>query len=321
MSGGFRFTGLLLMLLCSCAPALPEGPSPPNAPHTTAPETAPAVPLTPAVQSAPSTPEARRLRFETRAEHPAPSALPNVYRKLLKAVGARLSSATVEHQTRWDRSPPFLYVALEFRVFGAKDEVKTRIADALTPLALPGFDRDLPPGPKQVGPWTYSVSLFPLKAPPGEVHETRVELAFTHRIEDADDAPPCKKPNALTPPADFPDALATVLRPGSTRRLVASRSQHSETEHVSTVFILFHNGEAHDDFIKHLVDQESAAGFVRTSGEGTARQQLRDPHGRIMTFGPSSEGLDLGCRLAGPVLRITLQERSHDRAPDKRKED
>ncbi len=289
-----------------CAVALAGcGDRPADPPPPPAPDAAPPPPAAPTV-------EARRARYEKRPTVTLPDALPAAWRRSVDALDGRLVEARHEVRSTAGRED-WRAVHLRVRVFGLDDAVRAAVHGALTALELP----DLPPlaaapedfwqGRSQAaGPVRWSVDIGRLVAPPGEPREQIVELRWRRAPSDPDDPRDCRKPVPVEAPPGTPGWLTRTTHKRTTRRRITAAVHHAPQARTVELRMLFRNGLAHDEHVRHLAEGAARAGFVRESGEGP-RQRWRHPDGATFAFDPDTRGdLGLGCKLAGPVIAIRL---------------
>lgn len=293
--------GCLLTLGCGDRPADPPPPSP-----TPPAAEAPAAPAGP-------TEAERRARYESRATVPAPPALPAAWKRYIQTLDGKLIEA--RHEVRSTAgAEDWRAVHLRIRVFGQDDAVRARVHGALAALALPGLptlaEADEAFWTGRViteGPVRWSLDIGRLVAPPGEPREQIVELRWRRTPSDPDDPRDCRKPVPVDAPAATPAWLARTTNRRTTRHRVSAAVRYEGKGRTVEMRMLFRNGLAHDEHVRHLAEAAARAGFTRESGEGP-RQRWRHADGSVFTFDPDTrDDLGLGCRLAGPVLAIRLE--------------
>lgn len=204
-------------------------------------------------------------------------------------------------------------MGLKVRVFGHDDAVRARVHAALAALDLPR----LPPlkragddfwrGAEVVADTVrWRVDIGRLVAPPGEPREQIVHLEWRRAPADPLQLKDCRKPRPVPAPAATPDWLERTTNKRTTRRRVTAEVRRSAREQTIELRMLFRNGLAHDEHLRHLAEAAAKAGFTREEGQGT-RQRWAHPDGRRFAFAPdTARDLKLGCTLVGPVLRLTL---------------
>lgn len=293
---------LLMTVLSACSGEPAETPPP-------APEPTPTV----APQADPGpTIEERRARYAARPAIELPAELPSAWARYAKALGGRIVEARHEVRSQPGRVS-WRAVSLRVRVFGLDDAVRATVHGALAGLELP----KLPP-PAEAGddfwrgeaitdgPVRWQVDIGRLVAPPGEPREQIVELSWRREPPDPAEMRECRKPPPVEAPSATPAWLERTTNKRTTRRRVAAAIERTAKEQIIELRMLFRNGLAHDEHLRHLAEAAQKAGFTRESGEGT-RQRWADGSGARFDFEPDTgRDLRIGCVLAGPVLRITL---------------
>lgn len=294
----------VLLLGAGCRETPPEAPAEPAA-------EAPA-PAAPEAPSGPSVDE-RRAKFEARPTIALPDDLPPAWARFMRAIEARPTAARHEVRSTAGREP-WRAVQLTARVFGEDEAVQAKVHAALAALdlpALPAADA-VPEGfwrgePVIDGDVRWNVDIGRLVAPPGEPREQIVELRWQRAPDDPDDPRNCRKPPEVPPPAGAPPWLVRVTDARTTRRRITAASDVTPTGREVAIRMLFRNGFAHDEHVRHLAEGAEKAGFVRARGEGP-RQAWRHPDGAVFEFAPdTTDDLGLGCALAGPVIAMSLR--------------
>lgn len=252
---------------------------------------------------------ARRRRFESRpAIEPVPT-LPKVWRSAVATAEARTTRSLHEVFTRIDRTAPSERRELQLRLFGPDAAVDDKVRRLLTALRVPG----LPPKvfPTEIvtdGALGWSIDLQRYKAPAGAPRETIATIVWSRTAPDpAPETKPCKKPPAVKPAPGTPAWMKRLTNARSTRRLVSAALEREPGSTRWTSRMLYRNGEARDEAVRHFSKAAKRAGFVREGeAEGLSQIWRRAKDGAQLSWRNDSSTLQLGCPIAGPVLRLRL---------------
>ncbi len=248
----------------------------------------------------------RRARFEARPVVVAPALLPKRFAALAGLAGGRLTGATYARQTAWEKAPNAEEVQLEVRLFGLTPEVEQTVLRGLRAAGLLKPDEPLPAEPVVQDTLRWHVRINPLRAPVDSPREHRIDFSWRRAPTTPDAAPECAKPLATDPPPELPAWLSDLLRTGSTRRLVATRSVHEAESDRAEGVLLFHNGESNDDHVGKLAKAAKAAGFSLAVGE-FGNEQTWKRGDETFHFRPApASSLSLGCLIRGPLLELVL---------------
>lgn len=277
----------------SAAAALPKTAAPPSEPP-------------PAAADAESTAATRRARFDARRAVALPAGLNASWKRALAAAPGKVTTLSHTWHTAWEKAVPYDALSFEIRFFGEDAQNDAAMVALMRAAKLPGAPDALPEGEQQHGDWTWKVERNALIAPPGEAREIRYALSVTRDAAAAAIQSGCRKPRTLDVPPGTPPWLRPLVSAGSTRRLVALRDRRGDEgrEDALRFHMLFHNGEAADEFIGRLTDAATAAGLRRESGGEGNRQTWKGQGGERLTFKPTTEDLRLGCRIEGPVTVV-----------------
>lgn len=312
----------LLCLLAGCAEP-PPGPAPTPAaqpgPASSAAQlaaasavaampkaVAPPSDAAPAPAEAESTAATRRARYDARRAAALPPGLSAPWKRALAAAPGKVTSIAHTWHTAWEKAAPYDDLSFEIRFFGEDTQNDAALAALLRAAKLPGAGDTLPEGEQQHGDLTWQVERHALIAPAGEAREIRYEVRVTRDAAPPTIQPGCRKPHTLEVPPGTPGWLRPLVAAGSTRRLVALRDRRGEEgrEDALRFHMLFHNGEAADEFIGRLTDAATAGGLRRESGGEGNRQTWKGQGGERLAFKPTTEDLRLGCRVEGPVTVV-----------------
>ncbi|MGK0361523.1 MAG: hypothetical protein ACI9U2_003841 [Bradymonadia bacterium] len=269
--------GAFAWALLACGDPTPPAPAP-AAPTTAAPVT----------EAAPSTasPAEAKARFDARVSHPLPAQLPKAWHALVKDAGAKVLAARHAVFSRVDGADSRREVHLTLRVFGddAALDAKMRALLARWPEVTLEIDR--------------------VKgAPP---RESQYAIDWVRRPADPADAKKCRAPKAVDLPPEAPRWLDRVTNARSTRRRVGAESSISATARDLVLYMRYRNGYAQDEAIGHFAKAAKRAGYTRTDGEALD-QTWTHPKGGRLAWSPFNADLNLGCAIAGPVLRLDLR--------------
>jgi hypothetical protein len=286
-------TAAQLAAASAAAAAMPKAEGPPSA-------------AAPAPADTGSTAATRRARYDARRAAALPPGLNASWKRALGAAPGKITSVAHTWHTAWEKAVAYDDVSFEIRFFGEDAQNDAAMVALLRAAKLPGAPDALPEGEQQHGDVTWQVERHALIAPAGEAREIRYEVRVTRDAVPPTIQPGCRKPRTLEVPAGTPGWLKPLVSAGSTRRLVALRDRRGEEgrDDALRFHMLFHNGEAADEFIGRLTDAATAGGLRRESGGEGNRQTWKGQGGERLTFKPTTEDLRLGCRVEGPVTVV-----------------
>lgn len=272
----WSLTGCVLALACS-DPA-------PTAPKVTAPP-----PVAVASEAAPVTasPAEAKARFDARVSVAIPAQMPKAWRSLVKAANAKVLAARHAVFSRVDGADPRREVHLKLRVFGDDGALDARMRTLLAAWPDAQLEIDRVKG-----------------APP---RESQYTIDWARRPPDPSDAKKCRAPKAVELPAEAPRWLDRVTNARSTRRRVGAESQVTSEGAAVVLYMRYRNGYAQDEAIKHFTTAAKRAGYTRTDGDALT-QAWSHPAGARLAWSPFNDTLNLGCAIAGAVLRLSWRE-------------
>lgn len=224
----------------------------------------------------------KRARFAARQSVPLPKGLPKRWRAALEPLAAKYISTRIAQQTRIDGAPPALAIELVFRLFGDDAALDAAVKEALAPWPAAQIEIDRVKGvaPRQS---QYTVRFKRTPAPPAELKD-------------------CRAPKAIGLPAEAPRWLDRFTHARSNRRRVAVEVEHTAQATTVHLIMLYRGGYARDEAMRHFQRFAKAARFAAEDGlDGV----WRHANGQTVRWVRDAADLQVGCRIASPVLRFS----------------
>ena len=274
---------LATLLACSDAPAPAPSAAGPSAPGTAAPVTA--APVTEAAAPETRSPADAKAHFDARVSHPLPAQLPKAWRAVVKDAGAKVLAARHTVFSRVDGADARRAVHLTVRVFGDDAALDKQMRALLARWPAAKLEIDRVKG-----------------APP---RESQYTIDWERRPADPADAKNCRAPKAVDLPSEAPRWLDRVTNARSTRRRVGAESGISADGLHLVLYMRYRNGYAQDEAIRHFTQAATRAGYALKDGKALD-QSWAHPQGARFAWSPFNDDLNLGCAIAGPVLRLQL---------------